>query len=246
MESTISWLFYQIEGWTLRPSGLSKFETSSFASAATGMAGGALPEISQADKTPPIYSWPHNKKPRVCILGGGFGGLYTALRLESLVWPDDKKPQVLLVDQSERFVFNPMLYELLSREVDVWEIAPHFSELLANTGWFLLWELKLNLILYQCFRVCIAILHPRGCMCKSPLVTPLKVDKKLRALERMKFGKDSFIRVAVVDCGYSGVVLATAVLERLQDRVVQAINVETTICPTGPAGNKEAALKVRH
>ena len=34
------------------------------------------------------------QKPRVCILGGGFGGLYTALRLESLVWPDDKKPQV--------------------------------------------------------------------------------------------------------------------------------------------------------
>lgn len=34
------------------------------------------------------------QKPRICILGGGFGGLYTALRLESLVWPDDKKPQV--------------------------------------------------------------------------------------------------------------------------------------------------------
>lgn len=30
----------------------------------------------------------------MCILGGGFGGLYTALRLESLLWPDDKKPQV--------------------------------------------------------------------------------------------------------------------------------------------------------
>lgn len=30
----------------------------------------------------------------MCILGGGFGGLYTALRLESLEWPHDKKPQV--------------------------------------------------------------------------------------------------------------------------------------------------------
>ncbi|CAA7027058.1 unnamed protein product [Microthlaspi erraticum] len=67
-------------------------------------------------------------------LGGGFGGLYTALRLESLVWPDDKKPQVVLVDQSERFVFKPMLYELLSGEADVWEIAPRFSDLLSNTG----------------------------------------------------------------------------------------------------------------
>jgi hypothetical protein len=34
------------------------------------------------------------QRPRVCILGGGFGGLYTALRLESLEWPSDKKPQV--------------------------------------------------------------------------------------------------------------------------------------------------------
>jgi hypothetical protein len=36
------------------------------------------------------------QRPRVCILGGGFGGLYTALRLESLVWPDNNKPQVKL------------------------------------------------------------------------------------------------------------------------------------------------------
>ena len=36
------------------------------------------------------------KGPRVCILGGGFGGLYTAIRLESLLWPPGSKPQVLL------------------------------------------------------------------------------------------------------------------------------------------------------
>lgn len=79
------------------------------------------------------HMWPDKKRPRVCIVGGGFGGLYTALRLESLVWPDDKKPQVVLIDQSERFVFKPLLYELLSGEVETWEIAPQFSDLLANT-----------------------------------------------------------------------------------------------------------------
>ncbi|XVE86450.1 hypothetical protein DITRI_Ditri18aG0035100 [Diplodiscus trichospermus] len=262
------------------PSCSSRFRTSIFASAATGKAGGAVPEISQADKTPPIYSWPHKKKPRVCILGGGFGGLYTALRLESLVWPDDKKPQVLLVDQSERFVFKPMLYELLSGEVDAWEIAPRFSELLANTG-------------VQFFQDRVKLLHPSdhwgtdgpkqsscggtvllesgllieydwlvlalGAEAKldivpgalefalpfSTLEDACKVDKKLRALERRNFGKDSPIRVAVVGCGYSGVELAATVSERLQDRgIVQAINVETMICPTAPAGNREAALKV--
>lgn len=32
--------------------------------------------------------------PRVCILGGGFGGLYTAVKLESLIWPRGTKPRV--------------------------------------------------------------------------------------------------------------------------------------------------------
>ena len=32
--------------------------------------------------------------PRVCILGGGFGGLYTAVKLESLIWPRGTKPKV--------------------------------------------------------------------------------------------------------------------------------------------------------
>lgn len=91
-------------------------------------------EASESQSPPSSYAWPENKmRPRVCILGGGFGGLYTALRLESLEWPDGKRPQVVLVDQSERFVFKPLLYELLSGEVDEWEIAPRFSDLLSNT-----------------------------------------------------------------------------------------------------------------
>lgn len=226
------------------------------------------------------YSWPDNKKPRVCILGGGFGGLNTALRLESLVWPDGNKPQVLLVDQSDRFVFKPMLYELLSGEVDAWEIAPRFSDLLSGTG-----------VLF--FKDRAKSLHPsdhlapegpKGSSCSgtvllesgtvieydwlvlalgadtkldvvpgalefalpfSTLDDALKVDNKLREMERRNFGKDSLIRVAVVGCGYSGVELAATVSERLQDRgIVQAINVDTTICPTAPYGNREAALKV--
>ncbi|KAH7840775.1 hypothetical protein Vadar_021422 [Vaccinium darrowii] len=103
------------------------------ASAATGRNGGVV-EVSEDERARRTYVWPDDKKPRVCILGGGFGGLYTALRLESLEWPRDKKPQILLFDQFERFVFKPMLYELLSGEVDVWEIAPRFSDLLGSTS----------------------------------------------------------------------------------------------------------------
>ncbi|KAL4379013.1 hypothetical protein GQ457_02G010180 [Hibiscus cannabinus] len=264
-------------------SALSSFRASSFSSAAAGNVGGAppLPETSEANKTPPpIYTWPNKKKPRVCILGGGFGGLYTALRLESLLWPEDKKPQVLLIDQSERFVFKPMLYELLSGEVDAWEIAPRFSELLANTGVQFLqdkvkllhpsdhWGMNGNkqsssggtvllesglLIEYDWLVLALGAeakldVVPGALEFALPFSTledALRVDNKLRTLERTKFGKDSLIRVAVVGCGYSGVELAATISERLQDRgIVQAINVETTICPTAPAGNREAALKV--
>ncbi|KEH20929.1 NADH dehydrogenase [Medicago truncatula] len=105
-----------------------------FASGKNGGNGGVVDEISETVKAHANFVWPDNKKPRVCILGGGFGGLYTALRLESLEWSEDNKPQIALVDQSDRFVFKPMLYELLSGEVDEWEIAPRFSDLLANTG----------------------------------------------------------------------------------------------------------------
>uniref|UniRef100_A0A453R3P7 Uncharacterized protein n=1 Tax=Aegilops tauschii subsp. strangulata TaxID=200361 RepID=A0A453R3P7_AEGTS len=111
------------------PSGLFRCMASS------GSGDGGFSRPQSIDEAPmPLYSWPDKKRPRVCILGGGFGGLYTALRLESLVWPGNNKPQVMLVDQSDRFVFKPMLYELLSGEVDVWEIAPYFTELLKNTS----------------------------------------------------------------------------------------------------------------
>mmetsp|Transcript_18698 Transcript_18698/g.52551 ORF Transcript_18698/g.52551 Transcript_18698/m.52551 type:complete len:565 (+) Transcript_18698:861-2555(+) len=69
--------------------------------------------------------------PRVVVIGGGFGGLYTAVRLSELFWPRNKMPQVTLVDQSERFVFKPLLYELLTGGADENEVAPSFLQLLA-------------------------------------------------------------------------------------------------------------------
>ncbi|KAG2494467.1 hypothetical protein HYH03_007519 [Edaphochlamys debaryana] len=69
--------------------------------------------------------------PRVVVLGGGFGGLYAAVRLDQLMWPKGKKPQVTLVDQSERFVFKPLLYELIGGTATAEEVAPPFAQLLA-------------------------------------------------------------------------------------------------------------------
>jgi demethylphylloquinone reductase len=39
---------------------------------------------------------------KICIVGGGFGGLYTALRLSEFPWEQENKPEITLIDQSDR------------------------------------------------------------------------------------------------------------------------------------------------
>ncbi len=63
------------------------------------------------------------KEARVVIVGGGFGGLFTALDLSG-------DADVTLIDPADHFVFKPLLYEYLSGEVEAWHIAPQFKELL--------------------------------------------------------------------------------------------------------------------
>ncbi|MCP9932181.1 FAD-dependent oxidoreductase [Cyanobium sp. AMD-g] len=70
------------------------------------------------------------KAQNVVIVGGGFGGLYTALALAQR----KNHPPVLLVEPNDRFLFLPLLYELLSGELRGWEIAPRYDGLLAGRG----------------------------------------------------------------------------------------------------------------
>lgn len=62
-------------------------------------------------------------KKKVVIVGGGFGGVFTALDL-------DGAPDITLVSDSDHFLFKPLLYEYLSGEVEAWHIAPQYHELL--------------------------------------------------------------------------------------------------------------------
>ncbi|HEX3248625.1 MAG TPA: NAD(P)/FAD-dependent oxidoreductase [Pyrinomonadaceae bacterium] len=64
-------------------------------------------------------------KPKILILGGGFGGLFTALEVAG-------SADVTLVSDADHFLFTPMLYEYLSGEVAAWHIAPRYDELLEN------------------------------------------------------------------------------------------------------------------
>jgi NADH:ubiquinone reductase (non-electrogenic) len=66
----------------------------------------------------------------IVIVGGGFGGLYTALALAE----QRRHPPILLIEPNPRFLFLPLLYELLSGELRSWEIAPRYDDLLAGRG----------------------------------------------------------------------------------------------------------------
>ncbi len=74
-------------------------------------------------------------KPRILILGGGFGGLFTALGLADTF-------EVTLINDEDHFLFKPMLYEYFSGEVEEWHIAPKYKEILDEKIGFIQTEVR--------------------------------------------------------------------------------------------------------
>jgi demethylphylloquinone reductase len=66
---------------------------------------------------------------KIVIVGGGFGGLFTALELGAA-------GEVTLINDEDHFLFKPMLYEYLSGEVEAWHIAPDCKDLLEGRAAF--------------------------------------------------------------------------------------------------------------
>ncbi|MBI2517331.1 MAG: NAD(P)/FAD-dependent oxidoreductase [Opitutae bacterium] len=73
------------------------------------------------------------KKTRVLILGGGFGGLYAALELESR---RDPTVEVTLVTQENFFLFTPMLHEVAASDLDLTNIVSPLRKLLRHVRTF--------------------------------------------------------------------------------------------------------------
>jgi demethylphylloquinone reductase len=200
---------------------------------------------------------------RICILGGGFGGLYTALRLHQLAWEHGNKPQITLIDRQPNFLFTPLLYELITGELQTWEIAPAYEELFKGTDIrFIQGSIdKIDRVTKAAVladgtvipydRLVLAL----GCETPSESVPGVKehaiafrslhdahkLDAKLRLLEQTS---DERIRVAIVGAGYSGVELACKLADRLKDRGrIRLIQSRDTILPNAPEFNRNAALK---
>jgi len=72
---------------------------------------------------------------RILILGGGFGGLYTALELEKQL---HKYPnvEVTLVNRENFFLFTPMLHEVAAGDLDLTNIVNPVRKLLRKVNFF--------------------------------------------------------------------------------------------------------------
>jgi demethylphylloquinone reductase len=196
----------------------------------------------------------------ICILGGGFGGLYTALRLQQLDWGNTQR-KIILVDKSDRFVFTPLLYELMTGEMTAWEVAPTFQDLLQGTDI----EFRqgtvesINLgtqtvtvsgsanIIYDQLVLALGGETPIG---NTPGVAEhtipfrnlqdvTRLEGRLRHLETSDQEK---IRVAVVGAGFSGVELACKLADRLKERGrIRLIELGDKILPAAVEFNRTAA-----
>jgi NADH:ubiquinone reductase (non-electrogenic) len=197
---------------------------------------------------------------QICILGGGFGGLYTALRLSQLPW-EETTPTITLVDHRDRFLFSPLLYEVVTEELETWEIAPPYAELLAGTQIQFRQAAVQHLDLDQ-RQVTLsrgAPLHYDRLVLALGGDTPMDMapgvadhalpfrtlqdayhlKEKLRLLEASDADK---IRVAVVGGGYSGVELACKLAERLGNRGrLRLIERTDQILRTSPEYNRTVA-----
>jgi NADH dehydrogenase len=74
-------------------------------------------------------------KPRVLILGGGFGGMYAALEFEQAL-ERGAELDVTLVNRDNFFLFTPMLHEVAASDLDITNIVSPIRKLLRRVSFF--------------------------------------------------------------------------------------------------------------
>ena len=74
-------------------------------------------------------------KPRVLILGGGFGGMYAALEFERAL-ARGADLDVTLVNDNNYFLFTPMLHEVAASDLDITNIVSPIRRLLRRVTFF--------------------------------------------------------------------------------------------------------------
>ena len=66
----------------------------------------------------------------IVIVGAGFAGMTFALNLKNL----NPSIPILVVDSESNFIFKPLMYEVLSKEIRSWEASSKFANIFSDAG----------------------------------------------------------------------------------------------------------------
>ena len=191
------------------------------------------------------------------VVGGGFGGLSTALNLAA----GPEAPPVLLIEPQERFLFLPLLYELLSGELRRWQIAPRYTDLLAGRGVAWLQERVVSIqhqqrqlrtdggrnLDYSALVVATGgRTHSYGIPGVSEHALGFRsladVERLQEVVQRLRLRLRPLQRLAVVGAGASGVELACKLADLLEGAaVLELIEQGPELLPGSKAFNREQA-----
>lgn len=206
------------------------------------------------NKTDPIH---------VCIIGGGFGGLYTALYFSRFSWVRSGKCRVTLIEPNDRFLFSPLLYELITGELERWEIAPSYQKLLAGTQVVFRQQKAIDVdltqreviidngdrLIYDRLVFSVGTQNfwadiPGAQTYALPFRTLADADRLMARLELLEASNRERLRLAVIGGGASGVELACKLSDRLGKRgEVCLLDRGGEILKNMPVGARKAALR---
>jgi demethylphylloquinone reductase len=205
----------------------------------------------------------NNELSKICIVGGGFGGLYTALYLSKFNWVKAGKCEITLIEPKDNFLFTPLLYEILTGELQRWEIAPNYQKLLIGTkiNWCQdrVQEIDLNNRLIELKKSSTLLNYDylvlaAGRKVKKANIPGLatyaltfrsildaeKLQEKLRILE----ASAKPMKIAVIGAGANGVELACKMCDRLLGKAeIFLIDSGTDILKNFNSGINKAAKK---
>lgn len=206
--------------------------------------------------------------PHICIAGGGFGGLYSALALHRQLRRHRQQARITLVEPRAQFLFTPLLYETLTGELTLAEVTPDYDSLLAHTR--VAWrqtqvtsidlkaaccELDDGTVLPYDYLV-VALGSRQRAMNPAPspdpplgFTTRAHLTTLLAQLQTLEQSGRKTIRGVVVGAGPSGVELACKLADRLGDRgevaLIDRRGVILRACPPAIQRSAQRALQAR-
>ncbi len=195
---------------------------------------------------------------RVVVVGGGFAGLTTALALAH----NHSTVSVVLVEPQDHFLFTPLLYELLSGELQMWQVAPALDHLISSRGisWIKDKVVSINrqhrclttgggceLHFDRLVLTCGGVLQSFGVPGVADHAIGFRSLADLRRLQKLVQGLQAqpqpLQRLAIVGAGYSGVELACKLADLLPDQVlIELIEQGDAILQGSREFNRQQAL----